>query len=172
MICLIWIYQPIVAQTYELEKSHISFFSEAPLENIDAQSGEAKSLFRSADANIAFQVPIKSFQFKKSLMQEHFNENYMESEKYPNATFTGIIKPYEKKTGQQKVIALGKLTIHGITRDVEIAGILEEKDGKIYMDATFPVSLTDYDIEIPKIMMYKIAETIDVKVQFIYKKAK
>mgnify|MGYP002396541619 CR=1 FL=1 len=83
------------AQKYRLSSSEVSFFSEAPMENIEAFSEETKSIFDEANGEIAFILPIKSFSFEKSLMQEHFNENYLESDKYPNARFEGRLVDYD-----------------------------------------------------------------------------
>lgn len=158
-----------IAQTYILEKSEITFFSEAPMENIDATNTQAKSIFQRGSGNIAFQVPIKGFNFRKSLMQQHFNENYMESDKYPNATFSGTVSPVENRPGPQAVEATGKMTIRGITKNITIKGTLEHKDDKIFMNANFPVRLDDYDIKIPRIVFFNIAEVVDVEVSFIYR---
>jgi polyisoprenoid-binding protein YceI len=160
------------AQTYILEKSKITFFSEAPLENIDATNTQAKSIFQKSSGNIAFQVPIKGFNFKKSLMQQHFNESYMESDKYPNATFSGTVSFFKNKRGPQPVDATGKLTIRGITKNISVKGTLEQKDDQIFMNAKFPLRVEDFDIKIPRIVFFNIAEVVDVDVSFIYKERK
>lgn len=166
-IFLLFVASTAVAQKYVTEKSTITFFSEAPLENITAKNSKGNGLISFPSQEFAFSVPIKEFQFAKSLMQEHFNEKYMESEKYPKATFAGKINGFDAKSVQeQKVVAKGKLTIHGVTRDVEIPGTIR-KTGDLYaIAAKFPVKLVDHKIKVPEIMWQKIAEQIDVTVEF------
>ena len=94
------------AQIYRSYDTFTSFFSEARLEDIKADNKEGIAIFNAETGELAFSVPIKGFQFRKSLMQEHFNENYMESHKYPNATFKGSIINYEGLIpGKKEVVA-------------------------------------------------------------------
>ena len=167
--CLLILSEIAFAQRYRLVSSHLSFFSKAPLEDIEAHTQQATSLFDAASAEIAFLVPVRSFQFEKSLMQEHFNENYLESEKYPNATFEGKLQGFEAESSEkQEVTAQGTFTIHGVTQRVEIPGEVQLQEDSLHMQATFPVKLEDYNIKIPKIVFYNIAETVEVEVQFTY----
>src|SRR5262245_26257092 len=90
------------AQKYTAEKAFISFFSDATIEDITAQNTKAQTIFNSATGDLVFSVPMKEFQFEKSLMQEHFNEKYVESEKFPKATFQGKLEGYDmSKPGGQ-----------------------------------------------------------------------
>ena len=159
----------IIAQKYISEKSEVVFFSEAPMENIEAHNKNATSVFDASSGEIVFSVPIKSFQFEKSLMQEHFNENYMESDKFPKSTFKGKVSGFQNKEGIQKVSAEGSLLIHGVTKNVKVTGDMQVKEGKIFLNAKFPVSVAEYDIKIPKIVFYNIAEVVDVTLNFQYK---
>jgi polyisoprenoid-binding protein YceI len=163
---------PLAAQKYIAESSEVSFFSEAPLENIEAVNKKAASAFNPSNGQIAFSIPIRSFQFRKELMQEHFNENYMESDLYPKSTFSGHLIRFEEKEGKQQVAAEGNLTIHGVTRKVKVPGEIEFKNGKLFIKASFPVKLEEYNIEIPQVVFYNIAEIVDVKVAFTYNKIK
>ncbi len=159
----------VQAQKYRLSSSEVSFFSEAPMENIEAFSEETKSIFDESSGEIAFIVPIKSFIFDKSLMQEHFNENYLESDKYPNARFEGKLVHYDPdKEGEQQVRAKGTLTIHGVSQPVDVPGTVIRDSSGIGMEANFPVKVADYDIEIPKIVFYNIAEEVEVRVKLQY----
>src|SRR5687768_12868408 len=116
------------AQKFSLEKSLIVFFSDAAIEDIKADNKKASSIFNSENGEIVLSIPIQEFQFDKSLMKEHFNEKYMESDKFPKATFQGRISEFDKaKTGPQDARATGKLTIHGVTNDVEIPGTIEKQ---------------------------------------------
>jgi polyisoprenoid-binding protein YceI len=157
------------AQKYTSEKSTITFFSSATLEDIKADNTKASSVFDASNGNIAFVVPINEFQFKKSLMQEHFNEKYMETEKYPKSTFQGKIAGYDANAATQNVKAQGKLTIHGVTKDVEIPGTIEKQGDKLVMKSVFIVKLADYKVDIPKLMWQNIAEQVEVTVNFTYK---
>lgn len=157
------------AQKFVAEKSVITFFSDALIEDITATNTKAVSLFNKQTGEIAFSVPISQFQFEKKLMQEHFNEKYMESEKYPKAMFSGVLTNYDASaSGVQTVKAKGKLTIHGVTREVEIDGTAEVGD-KAVLKAKFPVTLADYKVEIPQLVFQNIAETVDVSIDITYK---
>jgi len=159
------------AQNYKSTESYIRFFSEAPLENIEAVNKDAVSAFNGKTGEIAFSIPIVGFQFEKSLMQEHFNENYLESGKYPTATFKGKINGYDpKETGFQDANATGKMKIHGVEKNVEIKGQLKVDGDKVTIKSVFPIKIADYDIEIPKVVFYNIAEVVEVTVNFEYAK--
>ena len=98
-----------MGQKYSAEKSFVAFFSHAAIEDITADNTKSVSIFNSATGDIAFSIPIKEFEFAKSLMKEHFNEKYMDSEKYPKSTFQGKINGFDAKaTGVQNVKATGK----------------------------------------------------------------
>jgi len=158
------------AQKYTVSKSMITFYSHAAIEDIKADNQKATSVFYSNTGDIAFVVPINEFQFKKSLMQEHFNEKYMETEKYPKATFQGKVSGYDAAVvTSQNVTAKGKLTVHGVTRDVEIPGTIEKSGDNLNMKSVFIVKLADYKVDIPKLMWQNIAEQVEVTVQFTYK---
>ena len=159
-----------VAQKFVTETSHVSFYSHAAIEDIRAENKKASGIFDSETGDIAFSIPINEFQFAKSLMQEHFNEKYMESDKYPKGSFQGKITGYNKSAaGTQQVKASGKLTIHGVTKDVEIPGTIEKTDGKLAMKAKFIVKLVDYKIKIPELLWNKVAEQVEVTVDFTFK---
>ena len=157
------------AQKFIAEAGTVSFYSEAPVEDIEAVNHQITSIFDSDSGQIVFLVPIKHFEFDKPLMKEHFNENYMESEKYPKSTFKGKLEGYEKKEGVQHLRALGDLTIHGVTRQVEFPGTLEMKDGTISIKAKFSVRVADYEIEIPSLLFQDIAEVVEVTLNINYK---
>jgi polyisoprenoid-binding protein YceI len=154
---------------------HISFYSDAPAEKIEANNYQVSSALTSA-GDLVFQVPIKSFEFKKALMQDHFNENYLESDKYPKATFKGKVLNIDKlnlnKDGKYPVDVEGELTIHGITKKISSKGILDVKGNKINATTTFPITLKDYNIAIPKIAQEKIAEIVEVKADLNYEQTK
>ncbi len=144
----------------------ISFYSKAPLEDIEAVNKEATSIIDIPTRNVAFKVPIKSFKFQNRLMQEHFNENYMHSDKFPDGTFAGKIIEYVdlKKEGEHEVTVSGKLTIHGVTQNRTIKGKITIKNQTAMIDCKFDVYLKDHHIDIPKMVIKKIAEKIEVTV--------
>ncbi|MCB0607209.1 MAG: YceI family protein [Lewinellaceae bacterium] len=148
------------------ENGRISFKSDAPLELIEAASGELKGIIDPSRNAFAFSVNIQSFQgFNSPLQREHFNENYMESKKFPRATFSGkFIEDVDfTKDGAYQVRAKGKLNVHGIEKERIIKGSVKVEGGKVTLTAAFTVLLEEHGIAIPKIVYQKIAEEISVE---------
>jgi hypothetical protein len=161
---------PVVAQKFSSEKGQISFFSDAPIEDIEAVNSIVGSLFNAGTGEIVYILKIRDFIFPKSLMREHFNEKYLESEKFPKSTFQGKIVGFNPAvSGVQKVNAIGKLSIHGITKDIDVAGTMENLNGKVLLKSKFMVKLADYGIKIPTIVWQNIAEDVEVRIDFTYK---
>jgi polyisoprenoid-binding protein YceI len=160
------------AQKIYTKNGQLAFFSKAPLENISATSNEAMSVLNVATGEIQFSVLIRSFHFKKSLMEEHFNENYMESNKFPKAVFKGQVTDVSKVNfsadGSYVVTVSGNLTIHGITNPITTTGTINIKSGIPSANSTFKVKVADYKIAIPKIVKDNIAETVDITVSCVY----
>jgi polyisoprenoid-binding protein YceI len=158
------------SQKYTVDSGTIEFFSHAAIEDIKAYNKKVIGVFNVSTQDIVFSVPISNFQFEKSLMKEHFNEKYMESEKFPKSTFQGKIINYDiSRTETQEVKASGKLTIHGVTRDINISGIVERQSNKLLMKSKFVVKPEDYKIEIPQLLWNKIAEQVEVTLDFVFK---
>ena len=132
-----------------------------------AAKGQFAAVVNPDTRKFAFSVPIESFQFAKSLMQEHFNENYMESEKYPNGTFKGeIVEAVDLlKNGTHNVNVKGKLTIHGVEQERTIPATIDIKGKEMTINSKFKVKLVDHKIEIPQVVISNIAEVIDVTVK-------
>src|SRR5687767_244071 len=128
MICAV---NSAFAQKYMTKTGHVSFFSKAPMENIEAHNNQVSSIINTANGELVFSLLMKSFNFEKALMQEHFNEKYVESEKFPKAEFKGKITNLSaidfKKEGSQAAEVAGTLTIHGVTKDVTAKGTVEVK---------------------------------------------
>lgn len=161
---------PGFSQKYTAEKSFVSFFSDGAIEDIAAENTKILSLLNTATGDVVFSIPVKEFEFDKSLMKEHFNEKYMETEKFPKSTFQGKISDFQSDAkGEQQAMASGKLTMHGVTQEVQIPGTVEMVEGKIVMKSKFIVKLADYKIEIPKLLWQNIAEQVEVKIEFTYK---
>jgi len=158
---------------YISESSEITFFSEAPIENIEAVNKASTSIITLYNDSIAFQVPIKGFSFKKSLMQTHFNETYMESDKkgYEYAILKGKLKekPDFKTDGEYKVSCTGILKIHGVEKERTFDGVFTVKNGKINLKSQFTVMVADHKIKIPSDKIMNIGKEILVKISFDYK---
>jgi polyisoprenoid-binding protein YceI len=157
-------------QKYASEKSLVSFYSHATIEDIAAKNTKASSIFNVATGEIVFSIPIKDFDFAKSLMKEHFNEKYMNSEKIPKSTFQGTITGFQVgASGVQQAKATGKLTIHGITKDIDVPGTVELANGNVIVKSAFVVKLDDFKIARPQLLWQNIAEQVEVKIEFTYK---
>ena len=162
------------AQKYITKNGHIRFFSTTPMEDIEAHNRQVNSALDQQTGDFVFRVLMKSFQFEKALMQEHFNENYVESDKFPNAAFTGKVSnikdvPFDKN-GTYPVNVEGDLTIKGITKKVSEKGTLEIRDGKVYGKSTFNVLLADYGIKVPAAVANNIAKSIQIDVDVTLEK--
>ncbi len=153
---------------YITRNGHIRFFSTTPVEDIQADNHEVSSILDRNSARFVFQAPIKGFQFEKALMQEHFNENYMESNKFPQATFDGTVVNIKdvdfKKQGTYNVTVKGKMTIHGVTKEIEEKGTITVQGDMVLAKAKFIIVVADYNIEIPGMMKDKIAKQVEVTV--------
>lgn len=129
----------------------VKFFSKTPGEDIEAVNNEVDSKIAQANGQMVFSILIKGFRFPNALMQEHFNENYMESTKFPRAEFKGFIinnaSVNYAKDGNYNATAEGNITIHGVTKKVTIPGTIEVKAGKITGKSVFKIRLKDYQIK-------------------------
>lgn len=154
------------AQLYKTSTGKVSFYSKTPVENIEALSKNAAVILDSKTNNVVFKIFNTSFQFPNKLMQEHFNEKYMESETYPASTFSGKINEAVDytKDGEYDVTVTGKLNIHGVTKERTIKGKVIVKNNTIQLLTDFKVKVADHNITVPSLVMAKIAEDIDVMV--------
>jgi len=161
------------AQIYKNQSINVVFFSETPVENIEAVAKKATSVINFETDSIVLRITQTEFHFKKSLMEEHYNENYMESTKYPYAIFRGKFdqKIDPKKPGVYKIKTKGYLEIHGVRQNREIEGTIEVGD-LIKVHSEFFVKTADHKIEIPKIVFSNIAESIKVTIdgQYVFLK--
>lgn len=160
------------AQKVYTKNGNISFFSKTALENISADNNQVTGILNQQTGELQFSVLIKAFHFKKALMEEHFNENYMESDKYPKAIFKGTIADMSKvnfaKDGSYPVIVSGDLTIHGVTNKVSVPGTIVVRSGTAGSESSFTIKPADYKISIPKLVKDNIAETISITVNCNY----
>lgn len=161
----------VYSQSYMTRTGTITFFSEAPLENIEAVNNQVSGAIDLSTGEVAFTLLMKAFTFEKALMQEHFNEKYVHSDKYPKATFKGMITDIEKievGSNDKKVIIKGELTMHGETEQIEVEGYLRKKGDNLMGRSEFTINLSDFNISIPSAVKDNISETIDVKVDMDY----
>ncbi len=169
-----WMMFVLLSVTFQAEAQKLitrtataNFYSKAKLEDISAANKQVTMLINTATQAVAVKVPIRSFEFEKALMEEHFNENYLESEKFPEATFSGKISestPVDwKKDGTYEVNVEGKLTLHGVSKSITEKATLTIKGETISVSCKFQVKLADYGIKNDK--LENIAEQIDIQIK-------
>lgn len=165
------------AQTkYMTRNARVYFNASSPLEKIDAVNDKAISVVDFSTGQIEFGILLKAFLFERALMQEHFNENYVESDKFPKATFKGTIADINSvnisKDGTYPVKVSGKLTLHGVTKDIAATATFIVKNGALSATSDFNIECADYNIEIPGLVKDKIAKTISINIQANYEQFK
>jgi polyisoprenoid-binding protein YceI len=165
-----------VAQKYFTKSGKISFFSQAMNENIEAENKSAVSIFDATTGTIECQVLMTGFEFEKDLMQKHFNENYVESSKYPKSVFKGTItnmaKIDLKKDGVYDADVKGTLELHGVKKEVKAKAKFTVKGGKVSATCEFDIKLEDYKIERPTVVKDKVADSIKIMVSASYDELK
>lgn len=156
---------------FSTKSGSITFYSKATMEDISAKNSEVESKLASANGQVVFTLLIQGFKFPNQLMEDHFNENYMESSKFPKSIFKGTITNIQEvnfsKDGKYPVKVKGNLTIHGVSKDIETDGTIEVKDGKPTAKTTFNILLKDYNIG-GSMIGTKIAKTIAITVDCKY----
>ena len=169
-MCLFLVAFTNAQERFLTKNGMISFFSKSPIENIKAENNQVLSIVDLSKGQMAIAILMKSFMFEKALMQEHFNENYVESDKYPKATFKGNLLDFDKITGSETVIAIkGNLTIHGVTKEMTIEALTKKTAAHIEMTGDFFINLADFDVKIPSIVKNNISEKIKVSFRFHHK---
>jgi hypothetical protein len=161
--------QVLIAQEKFFTKSgKISFYSKAPLEDIEAHHKSVTAVLDSKTGNLQFALQMKGFEFEKALMEEHFNDSYVQSDTYPRAEFRGTVVNNSSinysKDGEYNARVKGLLTMHGETKEVESVGKVTVKGGKLLTVATFNIQLSDFKISIPKLVKDKISNTVAINV--------
>jgi len=156
-----------------LESSTITFYSHAPIEDITASTNAAESTLNLNDATISATIRIATFSFRKQLMQKHFNEQYMESERYPVSRFTGKLTgdltSLATNNKSLKTRVTGELSIRGISKPIEEEVSFTVKDNFLIGTCRLKIKLEDYAIKIPRMLSKNIAEVVDVTIEFTYK---
>ena len=161
----------IFAQKYMTRTGKISFSATAPKspEKIEAVNNEVANILDAKTGDIVFQVLIKSFKFERELMKEHFDENYMESDKFPKSEFKGNVTDIAQvnfaKDGTYNVKVSGKLTMHGVTKDVAVPGTLTVSGKNVTAKAKFVVVLKDYGITVPALVADKLSKEATITLE-------
>lgn len=170
MFCVIGFLNAGFAQKYATRTGIISFEASVPaFEQVAATNSSVSAILDPSNGQIAALALMNGFRFKVALMEEHFNENYAESDKYPKASFKGTIEGFDVKKLTDKKVAYtvkGDLTLHGKTKNITCTSYLYIKDSVIYMDGSFVTKPGDFNIEIPKIVSNKIADEVHVAFNF------
>jgi len=153
---------------YFTKTGKIDFSSKSRMEDIDARNKTVAAILDTKTGAVQFSVLMKGFEFPKALMQEHFNENYVESNKYPKGEFKGSITNNSTinytNDGSYPAEVSGKLTIHGVTKDVKTKGTVKVDGGKVDVTSVFNILLSDYKIKIPSIVKEKLSNNIKITV--------
>ncbi len=158
-------------ELFSVNKGLVTFYSHALIEDITAENKQPGSMINMTTRDIAVIIPIRNFKFAKELMQEHFNEKYMESEKFPMASFKGSIDASVDMTkeGEYPATAKGTMSIHGIEKEMTLVGTMKRKGDSISLTSDFKIAIKDYNITVPKLLFDNIAEVVDVHVSLEYK---
>ena len=150
----------------------VIFDASTPIEPIHGENNQVTGFLKTTNGELNFSALIKSFKFKNALMEEHFNENYIESDQYPKAVFKGTIVNFSQvdlsKQQEQEVTVEGDLTLHGITKKITTKAKLHPQNGKITGTAEFIVLVDDFDIKIPSAVKDKITQEVKVTVSMNY----
>jgi hypothetical protein len=156
------------AQKFMTKNGYIGFYSHTPIEDIKGDNNQAACILDASTGEIVFQLLMKSFRFEKALMEEHFNENYVESEKFPKSTFKGKVVNLSdinfSKPGLYKATVEGELSIHGATKKISEPGEIEITSDGVNAKSKFVIVPEDYNIEIPSVVREQIAKEITVTV--------
>jgi hypothetical protein len=146
----------------------VTFFSSAPLEDILATNDRVRAVMNTSTGEILIRMRMDEFNFRKALMQRHFNEDYMESHRYPEAQFSGSIPGFEKdalSAVPRMVYVEGEMTIHGVSRNIREKGTIRKEGGVIICEAVFTIGVADYDVKIPRLLTRNIAEEVEVTIR-------
>ena len=161
-------------KVYLTHTGHIWFFAGTAMEDVNANNYQVAANLNPTTGEMAYSVLVKGFEFRRALMQEHFNENYMESDKYPKSTFKGKIGDISKvdfeKSGTYNVNVSGELNMHGVSKAVSAPGTITVSADSVHAKSTFKIALKDYNITVPSVVRDKISETVQIHVDVAYSK--
>ena len=163
------------AQNYLTRNGNVAFHSHTPLEDVDAENNEVVSVLNTATGQFDFRIAVKSFHFKKTAMEEHFNDaDYMDAAKYPKAGFTGKITNLSAvdftKDGVYKITVQGNLTIRDVTKVVTADGTITIKSGIVTAQSSFTIKRKEYHVIGEAFVQQKIGEDVNIIVNCQYEK--
>ncbi|MEN7550937.1 YceI family protein [Rapidithrix thailandica] len=168
--------QSMEKQTMIDRNGTTSFFSVAPLENIVAVNNQVLAAINLQKGTVAVSMLMRGFRFKKTLMEEHFNENYVESDKYPKATFQGTIKDFTllpfDQNGSFEAVVEGEVSLHGVTQPLSTEVQFTLTDKFVQASTTFELVVADFEIKIPQLVVNNIAKKVEVQSRFNFSKKK
>jgi hypothetical protein len=172
ILILLFVFLSANAQKYMTKTGYLGFYSHTSMEDIKGDNNQVAGVLDTSTGDMVFQALIKSFHFDRALMEEHFNENYMESDKFPKSTFKGKISNLSAvnftKNGTYEVTVEGDLTIHDVTNKVSAKGTIEVVTGGINASSKFNIVPEDYKIEIPSVVRDKINKNLELTVTMKY----
>lgn len=146
----------------------IFFEASVPLfEAVEAKNSKVASVLDPKKGGISYEIFIKDFNFERSLMQEHFNTNYLESKRYPKATFKGLIEKFDLKNiknFEEKYTIKGKITIHGKSKNISVLAFIKKTKNQIQINSKFSIDTDDFGIKIPTIIRSKISKNVNINV--------
>ncbi len=166
----------INAQTYKTRDGYVYFNPNKDLTHKDyeASSKEGTAIFKVETSDVAFLVPMKTFHFNNALLEEHFNENYLHTNKFPNATYKGKLIGFEKsmlaKDGEYKISSVGTVTMHGVSNSFKSPVTLIVKGNAITFKCDFPIKAADYNVEIPGLVKGKLLDATPIMATLTFKK--
>lgn len=170
IVCLLFVAGTVSAQKYYTKTGETDFkASVEAFEQVEAKSNSTTVILKAATGELAALLFMKSFHFKVALMEEHFNENYMDSDKFPKATFKGNLKDFNMSdlsaTAKEYKLS-GTLTVRGKAKEIESTAMVSKDGDKIVVKSGFTVKPQDFDIDIPSIVRDKIAKEINVTLNY------
>jgi polyisoprenoid-binding protein YceI len=170
LICFLFVGVTNSQERYITKNGTVTFFSSSPMEDITADNNQVLSIIDTSTGKMAISILMKSFMFEKALMQEHFNENYIESDKFPKATFRGeIINFLNLKESDKTVEIKGTITIHGKSKEITITSNITKTAESIILKGDFGVKVADFGIKIPGVVAKNIAKEIKVSFELNHK---
>lgn len=166
---LVFLYSINAQNKFSSSKCVIYFEASVPLfEAVEAKNEAVNCTLNPAKSEITFTAHIKKFKFKRDLMQEHFNSNYMESDRYPKAAFKGVIEKFDLKTvnENEKIFLIkGKISIHGQTRMITVNALIKKAGNGIQINSNFTLNTDDFNIEIPNMVVARISKKVNTKIE-------
>ena len=170
LMCFLFVNVSNSQKQFLTKNGAITFFSSTTMADIKADNNQVLSIIDASNGKMAIIILMKSFMFKKALMQEHFNENYVESDLFPKATFKGEILNFETiKNSETKLEVKGSITIHGKRKEIIIPATFIRSENTIFVKGEFNLLLSDYNVKIPSIVSKKIAKELKVTFEFNHK---